>query len=173
VTEVKTDCRSFDGITVGLIDSIITAARVLVDRPQCADSVQEALKDLRSDTDVRYLLLQENTDQKKSESAFYLNQFYKRMCAALDLEDDPVVTSWHEIIGRAEIRLLRAKEKPQYPIIHRHDTIQGMVIQYDENVFIWHTLPTKTRKAEQRVASSLKKAWAYRASHLRVVKEVV
>lgn len=50
----------------------------------------------------------------------------------------------------------------QYPITHANPNVPGEVIQYDENVFIWFT----TAKA-MRVTTSLKKAWAFRASHLR------
>lgn len=53
---MTTDCRSETGITVGLVDSIITAARVLRHRALTDDAVREALKDLASDEDVRFLL---------------------------------------------------------------------------------------------------------------------
>lgn len=45
-----------EGITVGLIDSIITAAHVLSGREFIHPVVLEALKDLRQDSDVRRLL---------------------------------------------------------------------------------------------------------------------
>ena len=47
-----TDCRSEDGITVGLIDSIITSCRVLSSRDLTCEAAVEALRDLRSDSDV-------------------------------------------------------------------------------------------------------------------------
>ena len=47
-----TDCRTEDGITVGLIDSIITSCRVLSSRDLTCEAVVEALRDLRSDSDV-------------------------------------------------------------------------------------------------------------------------
>lgn len=50
------DCRSTDGITVGLIDAIITTSRVLRDRPLSGVSVREALADLAGDEDVAHLL---------------------------------------------------------------------------------------------------------------------
>ena len=53
---VHTDCRSADGVTVGLIDSIIYIARVLRTHNLNTSNVVEALKDLRSDEDVRHLL---------------------------------------------------------------------------------------------------------------------
>ncbi len=71
----KTDCREYDGITVGLIDSIITASRVLRSRlyeyhkayerryqkdiePNILipESVYEALKDLHQDEDLLFIL---------------------------------------------------------------------------------------------------------------------
>lgn len=52
----ETDCRSEEGITVGLIDAVISICRVLAPRLKLdsgsAAAVEEALKDLRSDSDV-------------------------------------------------------------------------------------------------------------------------
>ena len=53
---MSTDCRSEVGITVGLIDTIITASRVLKERDLSDSEVQEALKDLREDWDMKSLL---------------------------------------------------------------------------------------------------------------------
>lgn len=53
---VMTDCRSDDGVTVGLIDGIISSARVLAKRDLSPPAVAEALKDLRADEDVAQLL---------------------------------------------------------------------------------------------------------------------
>lgn len=49
---IKTDCRSDEGVTVGLIDSIIYTCRVLACRDLSTEVVMEALKDLHSDEDV-------------------------------------------------------------------------------------------------------------------------
>jgi hypothetical protein len=57
---IKTDCREEDGITVGLIDSLISIARILAKRDFKPESVQEALKDLRSDKDIAKILEKEN-----------------------------------------------------------------------------------------------------------------
>lgn len=56
MAECITDCRSVEGITVGLIDSIITAARVLRGRDQSSEAVAMALEDLRADEDVRAVM---------------------------------------------------------------------------------------------------------------------
>jgi hypothetical protein len=48
-THTTTECRTPDGITVGLIDSINTACQLLVVRDLTALEVVEALKDLKSD----------------------------------------------------------------------------------------------------------------------------
>lgn len=58
--EVVTDCRSEEGITVGLIDALISIARVLKprigkERP-LPESVSEALLDLRQDEDMLAIL---------------------------------------------------------------------------------------------------------------------
>jgi hypothetical protein len=47
----STDCRSDEGITVGLVDSILTAAHLLASRDLTPPAVQAALRDLRADAD--------------------------------------------------------------------------------------------------------------------------
>lgn len=50
------DCRSEEGITVGLIDSLISIARILSKRDLMTSNAQEALKDLASDEDIAAVL---------------------------------------------------------------------------------------------------------------------
>jgi hypothetical protein len=54
----KTDCRSPDGITIGLIDGMIAMARVLRKANLGSAEVQEALKDFTTDEDVKWLMEQ-------------------------------------------------------------------------------------------------------------------
>lgn len=51
MTEAFTDCRSEEGITVGLIDTLITICRILRHRDLSGVATKEALKDLASDED--------------------------------------------------------------------------------------------------------------------------
>ncbi|MEU8196353.1 hypothetical protein AB0C10_21455 [Microbispora amethystogenes] len=51
-----TDCRTPDGVTVGLVDGIIATARVLRERDLTSPAVREALRDLAEDEDVSSLL---------------------------------------------------------------------------------------------------------------------
>lgn len=51
----QTDCRSEDGVTVGLVDAIITLCRLIRTRNINQSDVLEALKDLASDEDFEYL----------------------------------------------------------------------------------------------------------------------
>lgn len=63
---MTTDCHSEEGITVGLIDSLISIARVLAPRLREKEQlengkhppspIQAALLDLEDDKDVRYVL---------------------------------------------------------------------------------------------------------------------
>ncbi|WP_288446507.1 hypothetical protein [uncultured Chryseobacterium sp.] len=47
------DCRSEEGITIGLIDSLISIARVLAKRDlDESRAIKEALKDLINDEDI-------------------------------------------------------------------------------------------------------------------------
>lgn len=50
------DCDSEEGVTIGLIDAIITAAHVLRGRDLTSSGVQEAIMDLRSNWLVRSLM---------------------------------------------------------------------------------------------------------------------
>lgn len=52
------NCRTEDGITIGLIDSLIFISRILAKRDLRSPEVLEALKDLQSDEDIKYLLEQ-------------------------------------------------------------------------------------------------------------------
>ena len=56
MTESTTDCRSEEGITVGLIDSLISISRILAKRDLNSPAVLEALKDLQSDSDVKIII---------------------------------------------------------------------------------------------------------------------
>lgn len=51
-----TDCREEEGITVGLIDAIISIARILAKRDLTTHAVVEALADLRADEDIALIL---------------------------------------------------------------------------------------------------------------------
>lgn len=51
-----TNCRDETGITVGLIDSLISIARVIVRRDLTAPEVIEALRDFGSDEDIAALI---------------------------------------------------------------------------------------------------------------------
>lgn len=64
--ENHTDCRSEDGVTVGLIDAIISICRVLSKRSFTSSVVKEALCDLSNDEDLRAILQNINaTDDKE------------------------------------------------------------------------------------------------------------
>lgn len=49
---LPSDCRSKDGVTIGLIDAIISIARILAPRDCSSAAIREALSDLRDDEDV-------------------------------------------------------------------------------------------------------------------------
>ena len=66
----STDCRSKEGVTVGLIDGIIAMARVLKTMDQSSPEVQEALKDLRSDEDFLALVMAPEEGPMTPEKAF-------------------------------------------------------------------------------------------------------
>jgi hypothetical protein len=56
MAETYGDCRSTEGVTTGLIDGVITLARVLATRDLTSLAVREALADLRADEDIARLL---------------------------------------------------------------------------------------------------------------------
>lgn len=53
---MHTDCRSQVGITIGLIDAIISISRILVDRDWDQPEIQEALADLRQDDNLHQIM---------------------------------------------------------------------------------------------------------------------
>ncbi len=55
----ETNCRSEEGITVGLIDSMLSIAQLLKDRDMTSEAIQEALIDLQDDAAVSWLLSDE------------------------------------------------------------------------------------------------------------------
>jgi hypothetical protein len=50
------DCRSEAGVTMGLIDAMISIARIAAKRDLKNPAVQEALKDLAEDEDIKQVL---------------------------------------------------------------------------------------------------------------------
>ena len=54
--ETSTDCRSEIGVTVGLFDGVIAILRILAKRDLSNLEVQEALKDLVGDEDLKFVL---------------------------------------------------------------------------------------------------------------------
>lgn len=53
---MDTDCRTEVGITVGLIDSLISTCRVLKPRLTNDDEIKGALEDLYDDEDLDFIL---------------------------------------------------------------------------------------------------------------------
>ncbi len=51
-----TDCRLENGVTVGLIDAIISIARILRKRDFNDEAVKEAILDFKSDEDINFLI---------------------------------------------------------------------------------------------------------------------
>lgn len=51
MAEITTDCRTEEGITVGLIDALVSICRVLRHRDLSGMATKETLKDLANDED--------------------------------------------------------------------------------------------------------------------------
>lgn len=56
IADTAIDCRSEVGVTVGLVDSLISISRVLARRDLTEPAVVEALADLRDDEDLHAIL---------------------------------------------------------------------------------------------------------------------
>ena len=54
--EQTIDCRSEEGITIGLIDAIISISRILSKRNLETEQIKQALADLKSDEDLSSIL---------------------------------------------------------------------------------------------------------------------
>lgn len=55
-THIHTDCRTDEGITVGLIEGIISSLRILRQRGVSTVAELEAMRDLQADESLRWLL---------------------------------------------------------------------------------------------------------------------
>lgn len=69
--QTNTDCRSEDGITVGLIDALISIFRILATRDLASYDVSEALDDLRTDTNAMQVI--------PSMAGMVVNRGYRRI----------------------------------------------------------------------------------------------
>jgi len=65
MAENYTDCRSETGVTVGLLDAIITILRIVAKRDLSPPEVEEALRDLAHDEDLAFLLTAVPTTNKQ------------------------------------------------------------------------------------------------------------
>lgn len=100
--DTHTDCRTDTGVTVGLVDAIITTCRVLADRDLTDPAVQAALDDAHADTQVQQLLASRDPDTERDT----------RLLAAangVDL-DDPnislaVIGHWRGLAKHARMQL--------------------------------------------------------------------
>lgn len=63
MADTHTDCRDEVGITVGLIDGVISIMRILVTRDLSDPEVKEALQDLRDDEDFAIFVANINATQ--------------------------------------------------------------------------------------------------------------
>ncbi len=56
MADTHTDCRNPIGVTVGILDAIIVLCRLLKGRDLSNLETKEALKDLKSDEDFKFLV---------------------------------------------------------------------------------------------------------------------
>lgn len=108
---VPIDCRSEEGVTIGLIDSLITQARLLSGRSLDTENIQEALNDLRADADIKKIFLYP-TAQKTPP------------CVGHDKETENGISFQQWVDSTEEL------PKP-------NRTIQAEVVGYDKPIFAW------------------------------------
>jgi hypothetical protein len=82
------DCRTNEGITIGLIDSIIIISRVLSKMDLFGDSVNQALKDLRNDEDVKKIMNNEKVlyDMTLEDVENFIVESYLRRSSQWDMD---------------------------------------------------------------------------------------
>lgn len=56
--DISTNCRDEEGVTVGLVDALISIGRILANRDLNQPAVREALKDLADDEDMAKILME-------------------------------------------------------------------------------------------------------------------
>ena len=104
----STDCRTETGVTVGLIDSLISIARVLKLRIDTDDKeVKEALKDLRADEDLKKILQNDSSlSENKASSISDLNKDQKPMVIGIA----EILRSVKDVKNRSEIANIQIKK---------------------------------------------------------------
>lgn len=65
MAEISTNCRTEEGITVGLVDALISICRVLAPRDLDNAAVQEALKDMFRDEDYDFVRMKASVADRK------------------------------------------------------------------------------------------------------------
>lgn len=60
---ISSDCRTEEGITIGLIDAIISISRILAKRDLTSENIKQVLLDLQCDEDL-WKLLETEEDKK-------------------------------------------------------------------------------------------------------------
>lgn len=78
----STDCRTEEGVEVGLIDGIIAMARCIRRNHVESFAIKEALIDLRSDEDVQWLM-----SNAEISVPFTLSKKEIGSCSELDVEN--------------------------------------------------------------------------------------
>jgi hypothetical protein len=100
----KSDCRKPDGISIGLIDGMLAMARVLRKSDLSAKEVQEALKDLQADEDMKFLMYSATlVPMAQCDTDWEFGEEEKVLVPA----DEPV------LIAPAAVALAKAPEPPK------------------------------------------------------------
>ncbi|WP_198533186.1 hypothetical protein [Streptomyces sp. AcH 505] len=95
VTNDVQSCRSEEGITVGLVDGLISLLRVLAPRDLSTKNVQEALTDLREDPDLQTVLRIKAPGTDAERRARYGGVI--RKWGLLDEVNSPDDTEWYVV----------------------------------------------------------------------------
>lgn len=88
---ISTDSRGEIGITVGLIDAIISISKVLKERNLSSKEVKESLKDLQSDGDIKKLLVSNEEIENRKLIAEVVNKL-KIEQTLISLVEEPILT---------------------------------------------------------------------------------
>lgn len=74
VNDTYTDCRTDEGVTVGLIDALIAICRVLRKRSLSDGAIQEALRDLACDEDFLWFCKVEASEESSGKGHLPLGE---------------------------------------------------------------------------------------------------
>lgn len=153
MTDIKTECSSEIGVTVGLIDGIINSVHLLKERDLSSHEVKEAIKDLCSQELLAGMLI--NSYEYGEEFWKYPEKyvpisdvghdrvinFYGRFAVSYLVKVMPIFNRAYDLLTKmgkySEKDAFGEMHGDRYLWIEKHDTIKVLVLKEQSHSFIY------------------------------------